>query len=215
MLFESPDLVVVAYTLSIYAAIVMSPGPNFALVSRLALQGRRDACNGAIVGLAAAATFYAILAMVGLAAILTEIAWLARGVQIVGGLYLIYLGISAWRSAGQASTTPLLVKEPSNASFNKGFRLGAIVTLSNPKAIAFFVGLYAVAVPIDASIGTRMVILLGGVFLELSWYGLVSKLLSQGAPRALYQAYAKWIDRVIGSVLVLFGTKLIFESRSS
>ncbi len=48
----SIDYAVVTYTLGIYAAIVVSPGPNFALVSRLALQGRKTACWGAICGLA-------------------------------------------------------------------------------------------------------------------------------------------------------------------
>jgi threonine/homoserine/homoserine lactone efflux protein len=86
------DIAVVLYTLGIYPAIVISPGPGFALVSRMALQGERHKRNGAIFGLAVAATFYAFLAMFGLAAVLNQIGCLARAVQILGGLYLVYLG---------------------------------------------------------------------------------------------------------------------------
>ena len=46
----SLDLVVIASTLGIFAAVVVSPGPNFALISRLALQGHRTAANGAVAG---------------------------------------------------------------------------------------------------------------------------------------------------------------------
>ncbi|WP_299549383.1 LysE family transporter [uncultured Tateyamaria sp.] len=93
------DLTVVLYVAGVYAAIVVSPGPGFVLVSRLALRGEGKVCNGVIAGLATAATFYAFLAMIGLAALLNQLGWLAIAVQIAGGLYLIHLGLTSWRSS--------------------------------------------------------------------------------------------------------------------
>ena len=205
------DYTVVTYTLGIYAAIVISPGPNFALVSRLSLQGRIVTCCGAIVGLALAATLYAFLAMVGLTAILSQIGWLARGVQIVGGLYLIYLGLSMWHASVQQKTPGQGDSERVQNSFISGLRLGSLVNLSNPKAITFFVGLYAVAVPPDASPETRVAILAGGAAIELGWYGLVSSILSQEPFRKAYQSGAEWIERLIGSILILFGVRLVLN----
>jgi threonine/homoserine/homoserine lactone efflux protein len=63
------DLIVVLTVLTLYAAIVVSPGPNFALVSRLTLRREDRAAWGATLGLALAATFYGLLAMVGLSAL--------------------------------------------------------------------------------------------------------------------------------------------------
>lgn len=205
------DFAIVAYTLGIYAAIVISPGSNFALVSRLAFQGRRYACGGAIVGLATAATFYAVLAMIGLAALLNEIGWLARSVQVAGGLYLIYLGVSAWWSAKQAVDAAAESDQTDRGTFLTGLRLGVIVNLSNPKGISFFVGLYAVAVPPDATWATRFSILTGGAALEFLWYGMVAALLSRGPFRTFYSASAKWIERAIGSALIFFGTRLVMD----
>lgn len=82
------DFFVVTYTLGIFAAIVISPGTNFALVSRMVLQGRNQAAIYATIGSILATSFYAILTMVGVAAVLNQIAWLVRAVQICGGLYL-------------------------------------------------------------------------------------------------------------------------------
>jgi threonine/homoserine/homoserine lactone efflux protein len=91
-----PELITIATALGLYAAVVVSPGPNFALVSRLAVSGARPAAAGAILGLAFAAALYAILTMTGLGLLLTRVGWLASAIQIAGGCYLVYLGIMAW-----------------------------------------------------------------------------------------------------------------------
>lgn len=204
------DAAVVLYALGVYAAIVVSPGPGFALVSRLALHGEQRRCSGAIVGLAIAATFYALLAMVGLAAILNQIGWLARTVQILGGLYLVYLGLNAWKSSVKtgASQAPHPDKD---RSFYQGIRVGFLVNLSNPKAIAFFVSLYAVVVPVDAHWTTRACILFSGALMELVWYWLVRKTLTRRIFRTFYLAWASWIERILGTVLIFFGGRLIFS----
>ena len=207
------DLNVVFYTLGIYAAIVVSPGPNFALVSRLALQGRTYATQGAIFGLAFAATFYAILAMLGLSALLAEVGWLVRAVQIAGGLYLIYLGLVSWRSNEKGNIKPVTGTHSTNtlSDVAEGLKIGAIVNLANPKGIAFFVGLYAVAVPLEVNMATRVSVLLGGILLELSWYNFVALVLSRRAPRKVYDNARLSIDRIIGSILIVVGGKMVLN----
>lgn len=207
------DLNVLFYTLGIYAAIVVSPGPNFALISRLALQGRTYATQGAISGLALAATFYAVLAMFGLSALLLNFSWLVRGVQIIGGAYLVYLGVLSWRTQG-VDVVNSNYNEPAgsiNAELYSGLKVGALVNLSNPKGIAFFIGLYAVAVPLDTNMMTRVSILLGGIFLELVWYNLVAIILSRSYPRKVYDKARTFIDKAIGTVLIIVGGKMILN----
>lgn len=82
------DFATVLATLALYLAIVVSPGPSFALISRMAVAGERRAALGATLGLAAGATVYAVLTMTGLAVVLGQIGWLARALQVAGGGYL-------------------------------------------------------------------------------------------------------------------------------
>jgi threonine/homoserine/homoserine lactone efflux protein len=208
--FSHTDTAVVIYTLGIYAAIVVSPGPGFALVSRVALQGAHEKCNGAILGLVIAATFYAFLAMVGLAAILNQVGWLARTIQILGGLYLIYLGVSAWKTSSQTPKNQNASSD-SGHGFRNGIRTGLLVNLSNPKAIAFFVSLYAAIVPADAHWTTRALILGGGALMELTWYKIVGRTLSRRVFQVLYRAWAGWIERALGTVLIVFGSRLVLN----
>lgn len=207
----SAELVVIMTVLALYAAIVISPGPNFALISRLAISGARQTSIGATLGLACAATIYAILSMSGLALLLTQIGWLAGAVQIAGGLFLVYLGVKSWlhRPVAEGSDSIPLAHD----SFARGLRLGLLVNLSNPKGIAFFISLYAATIPPGTSTPAKIAILSGGFALEMLWYGLVVWLLSTGPARAAYKRFGVWIERIMGTFLVLFGVRLIFEKR--
>lgn len=205
----STELMTIATVLGLYAAIVVSPGPNFALISRLAVSGKRPTAVGATFGLAIAATAYAILTMAGLAVVLTRIRWLATLIQIAGGLYLVYLGIKAWMATKPSGSAEEIEGGPSGAL--RGLRMGLIVNLSNPKGIVFFIGLYAVTIPPDLALWAKLIILAGGFFLEISWYGLAIVLLSTRPARAAYDRFGLWIERVIGTLLAAFGIRLIAE----
>lgn len=205
------DFFVVTYTLGIFAAIVISPGTNFALVSRMVLQGRNQAAIYATIGSILATSFYAILTMVGVAAVLNQIAWLVRAVQICGGLYLIYLGLMAWLHAGKLNELfePLSFGASRTKNALDGLKLGITVELSNPKSIAFYVGLYAVAIPIDASFATRSAILLGSAAIQLTWYCLIISIFSRAPFQKLYQRWSEWIERTLGTVLIAFGLRMV------
>jgi threonine/homoserine/homoserine lactone efflux protein len=208
------DLTVITTVLTLYAAIVVSPGPNFALVSRLALRREDRTAWGATLGLALAATFYGMLAMVGLSAILPQVGWVTRIVQIGGGLYLAWLGIQAWRHAGSMTNSTSTYGSWSVTGTRqawRGVRLGALVNLSNPKGIAFFVSLYAVAVPPETALWAKATILASSFAIEIVWYGLVIVALSTGRARRVYDRFGAWIERAIGSVLIFFGVRLATE----
>ena len=205
----APEIMIILTTLGLYAIAVVSPGPNFALISRLALAGSRQAAVGATIGLALSATFYAILTIAGLSALLTRVGWLASLIQIAGGCYLIYLGVKTWLEAkpkrlGERSAS-------TQETAGRGFRTGIIVNLSNPKVITFFLSLYAVTMPIEAPVWTRLAVLIGGFLLEIVWYGLVILLFSTPPARAAYDRAGHWIERAAGTALTVFGLKLISE----
>jgi threonine/homoserine/homoserine lactone efflux protein len=205
----SSEIAVVATTLGFYALAVASPGPNFALISRLALSGSRSAAIGATLGLALSATFYAILTITGLSIALIRIGWLASIVQIAGGCYLIYLGVKAWLGAKHSPSPERQGSAHETALY--GFRTGIIVNLANPKVITFFLSLYAVTVPVGSSVWTKLALLTGGFFVEVLWYGLVIVLLSTPPARAAYDRAGQWIERAVGTALAVFGFRLISE----
>lgn len=202
------DLAVVLATLAIYGAIVVSPGPSFAFVLRLATAGERRAGYGATLGLACGATVYAMLAMGGLAAMLSGIGWLARVLQVAAGAYLIWLGIAAWRSAA-APAAPVTGGATDTSRFGPGLWKGFLMCLSNPKAIVFFAGLYASAIPADTALWARAAIIGCAFFMELAWYGSVVAVLSRPAMRKRYDRARQPLQRMTACLLVMFGGKSV------
>jgi len=209
----SLDLSVIAFVLAIYIATVVTPGSTFLFMSRLSLRVRRIEGAGAAVGIAVATTGYVVLAMSGLAWLLDQARWLARAVQILGGLYLIFLGVQAWRASRENAEAAAVDSDSvqDRRDFWSGFRMGALVVWSNPKGVLFFVSLYAAAIPVDASLATKGVVLAGGTSIELIWNALVVTVLAGKKASLVYKRVAKWIERTIGTVLAFFGVRLILD----
>ncbi len=202
--------VVVVTTLGLYFAAVVSPGPSFLLVMGTAAVGEREVGMGAVFGLAIASAVYATLTMAGVAVVLSEVGWLARVVQVLGGLYLVVLGWRLVRTRPAAAAEPL---PATRRGWRSGLRRGLLVNLSNPKGIAFFVGLYAAAVPPSTGLGARLVILAAAFVIEVGWYGAVVLTFSRAPVRRVYRRLGWLVDRAVGALFMVFGARLLLALR--
>jgi threonine efflux protein len=86
--------------LLVHLVAVTSPGPAFLNVSRHSLRYNRRSALACAGGTAAASIFWAVAATFGLAALLSQAAWLYQTLKLIGGCYLIWLGIQSWCQAG-------------------------------------------------------------------------------------------------------------------
>ena len=190
--------------LAIWFLAVVSPGPAFLVVSQTAAGRSRRAAFGVSLGIASGALLYATLTLAGLAVVITRISWLGFSLRFVGAAYLVYLGIALWRAPpGEIAGDAI-----EGSTLAKGFRTGLLTALTNPKGIAFFLSLFAVALPHDLSAAQSVLLLSTGFAVELAWYVLVSLAFSTSRLRALYLRARKSIERVLGSALVLLGLRL-------
>jgi threonine efflux protein len=195
-----------AGVLAIWLLAVVSPGPAFLVLSQLAAGRSRAAALGAALGIAVGAMVFAALTLWGLGVLVTQIAWLGTALRIAGAVYLVYLGLSLFTAA--AEKLPEQPASTREGDVLAGFRTGLLTALTNPKAIAFFLSLFAVALPPALTLAGKLALLAGGFTLEISWYVLVALVLSTGRLRALYARARKGIDRLLGAALVLLGVRL-------
>ncbi len=123
-----------AYVLTTVVVLAI-PGPTILLVVTRSLNHgaavRRATVGGVVLGDLVAMT----AAMLGAGAILLASAQLFTALRVVGGLYLVWLGIRTWRSRG----SQWVVGEPVEADPRRVFGESFAVTATNPKSIAFFV----------------------------------------------------------------------------
>lgn len=125
------------WLLYLAAAIGLSvtPGPNSLLVlTHGALHGhRKAACT--VAGSALGFTLLIGLSMAGIGALLQASAHALTVLKIVGGAYLVWLGIQLWRAPA------LDLRAGADTADARGralFRDGLLTALSNPKALLFY-----------------------------------------------------------------------------
>jgi L-lysine exporter family protein LysE/ArgO len=81
-------------------------------------------------------TFLIILAVLGVSVVVFSFAWLKSIIFMIGILFLIYIGWTVWRSAGQTSNK----KDPMSLSTKKQVMFAMSVSLLNPHAILVTIG---------------------------------------------------------------------------
>ncbi|MCP3873843.1 MAG: LysE family translocator [Desulfobacteraceae bacterium] len=116
--------------------LAATPGPGvFAVVSRSLASGFIPSL-GVIVGIIIGDIFFLLFAILGLSVIAQSMGNFFVVVKIIGGAYLIFLGIKIWISK------PVPVQEANRKKNMKygNFLSGLFITLSNPKVILFYCG---------------------------------------------------------------------------
>ena len=71
------------------------------MVARTALAVSRNAGLAASVGMGAGGVVFAFAALLGLHAVFVAVPWAYTALRVVGGAYLVYLGVIIWRGAAQ------------------------------------------------------------------------------------------------------------------
>jgi len=186
----------------------VSPGPSFLFVARLSIAQTRKNGIFAAVGMGIGGMVFALLALLGLKAVFISIPWLYTVLKILGGMYLVYVGIQIWRGAQETIEMQVDDCEMRHTPW-KSCITALFTQLSNPKPAIFYGSIFAALLPQTMSWHFSFVLLLMVFLIETAWYCVVALLLSASAPRMVYLRSKFWIDRVAGTVMGLLGAKLI------
>ena len=201
------SLEVFALVIAIHAIALVSPGPDFAVVTRLSIVSGRRAGMWAATGVAASIGIYVLVCLLGLSLVLAALPGLSRFLSIAGALYLAWLGIQCLRSTGALPTA--------TASPHDGhaFLTGLFTNLLNPKAMLYFGSI------LSQVIGTRLSpaegVLLWAVLVveSMLWFSMVAGLFSSQKVLRWLSGRLKWFDRMVGVVLLGLAAKVAASSR--
>ena len=188
----------------------MSPGPSFLLVARTALAISRPAGLAAALGMGIGGVLFALLALLGLMALLNAVPVLYLALKLCGGGYLLYLGYRIWRGA----TQPLALdtSPATDGSCWRAFWLGLGTQVSNPKTAIVYTSIFASLLPRDVPVAILVGLPVLIFFIEFIWYSLVTLVLSAPAPRKRYLAAKHYVDRAAGGIMALLGIKLMTQA---
>jgi len=208
----SLDLVQAGSFLAVAVAVTLAPGPDNLMILSLGLARGRRAGLAFGLGCALGCLSHTALAALGVGALIAASPTAFLALQIVGGIYLVWLGLGAWRSRTPPAPTILSSSGPKPSVWPL-FRRGLVANAINPKVVLFFLAFLPQFVVVGRADSEAMqMATLGGLFTlqAVVLFGLIgwfSGMIGQGLGRI--PGAARRLEQVAGTIFIGLGLRLI------
>ena len=193
--------------------VILLPGTGVIYTLALGISGGFRAGLLAAFGCTLGIIPHILASIVGLAAVLHASAVAFEVLRYIGVAYLLFI---AWSLVRESNALDL---GPERAPVEKALRIirkGLLTNILNPKLSLFFLAFLPQFIPADASDATAQMLLLGGIFMALTFLvfalyaalaaGLRRQVLSR--PRIMV-----WTQRSFAAALGLMGLRLALADR--
>jgi threonine efflux protein len=200
----------VLIALFIYILGISSPGPSNLAIAHTSIYAGRKAGVCFALGVTIGSFFWGICAASGLQPLLSKYSDLLYILKILGAFYFLYLAYNSFKMLMKKEYKKVEIKE-SKSSLSKYFFSGIMMHLLNPKAIAVWIAIIAVALPNGQntiSIYIPVILCLPfGIIIFISYAFMFSneKVVNK------YFNFKKYIDGFIGITFSIVGCKLLFD----
>ena len=187
-----------------------SPGPSLVVVLSLTASEGRKAGYIASLGHGFGVFIYALISATGLAIVLNSYRQLYISIQILGAIFLFYLGI---RIIGSS-----LFKKSDNKSqdivssiFSSRLIDGFLIAILNPKIAVFFFSLFSQFLVAGQTFTIHLgMATMAGVIDTFAYLTLVS-LVSTSIMRKFITIYKKSVEFAFGLLLIILALSLCFK----
>ena len=203
----------------LYLAALISPGPNLLLLTHTAASSSRRAAMGVAFGIATGTLMWVAVAVFGVQKIFDAAPALQTGLRAVGGMYLLYLAFSLFRSMWADRKTTLdtgevvVIPAGKEAGQRTYFRRGLLTNLTNPKSLAFWTSVAVVSLDPNAPLATRISAVMMVGMMGLVWHIGLAYLFSTPPAQRAYLRAKPVLSLITGVVMGAFGTRLLLGLR--
>ncbi|WMY85848.1 LysE family transporter [Pseudomonas shirazica] len=181
---------------------VISPGADFAMVTRSSYAQGRKAGLAAAVGIALGVQVHVLYTVLGIAVIISQSPTLFLGMKVLGAGYLVYLGFQSLTNTRRISLDGVAA---SATSVTQALRTGFLTNALNPKTMLFVISAFTQVVQPGGSLVLDFAY---GAFMSVAhwlWFSLVAVFFSSAALRKAMIERQRLVDRVIGLALIGLG----------
>lgn len=194
--------------------LAITPGPDTFLTIRYSLSGARHGIAAA-VGSGIGSLLWAATVALGLGAVLERSASAFVVVKVVGGLYLLYLGVTGFIRRGVASGNDSPPSgAPTRPSTRAALYAGLFSCVLNPKVGLFFLAVVPQFLPAGtAGFGSIMVLGLIDGMVAIAWLVLLAVTAAKAVVWLQKPKVTRTIERISSGVLVLLGAGVLATAR--
>ncbi len=190
--------------------VTVTPGPGTAMIVRIAARDGRPTALRAVAGNSCGVLLWGAMSALGVSSLVlaSEIAY--DLLRVVGAAVLILLGIRSLFRRNSPDAVRDSVPQPLSG---RGWRLGLVTSVANPKLAAFFIALFPQflsphAAVLPAALTMAAVI----VAFDVLWFSSLTWLVDR-AGLLLKPRLQRTLERITGVVLIGLGARLATEAR--
>jgi threonine/homoserine/homoserine lactone efflux protein len=198
------------FTLFLASGILLNltPGPDTAYILGRSIAQGRSAGVASAFGIMAGSICHTCAAALGLSAILAASAWAFTAIKLIGGCYLLFLGIRMIVQRVEQLNVPSGFRRHTTAA---AFRQGVLTNVLNPKVALFFLAFLPQFIDPASPFKIPAFVVLGFTFvttgtiwcLILAWFSaaFTEKLRTN-------RAITRFMNRAVGSLFVFLGLRM-------
>ncbi|PCI92779.1 lysine transporter LysE [Candidatus Aerophobetes bacterium] len=186
---------------------MISPGPDFAIVTQYGLKASRKAAFFASCGVAVALIIHVLYCVTGVALFLNSSPRALLLIKFLGGIYLSYLGIKSMLGAGDDG----LQKE---IKLKNAFAAGFFCNLLNPKATVFLLSLFGIFAKSMNTLASKFVFGMMIPILAIVYFSFLSYIITHPKFLPFLQKKRKYFTWVMGAVISVIGVVGIISAVS-
>jgi threonine/homoserine/homoserine lactone efflux protein len=196
--------------LGVFTLAIVSPGPNFILVTNTALNDSRSAGLMTSLGVATGSGLFALAGLAGLLPLVHALPHFGELMRFAGGGYLLWLGFDMLRTC----RLPLAAKQGAQADDGAGgagrqFRTGLLTNLTNPKAWAFYLSLFTLVMQPGLPLWAKGFLNLCMFSISLAWYAAMALVISSRRLQPVFLGWRPLLQGLLGCFLLLLGGRIL------
>lgn len=192
---------------SVWLVAAVVPGPEVLTIIHATTTGGRRCGLATVLGIVAGTIIWGMAGYSGIAVLLQIAPWSYLLLKLMGGAYLIFLGIGLLRSARDRQGTATGVAQPGSVAC-AWFR-GLAVNLANPESAVLVASIYAVSLPPEPGLALGAAVIAVIALISLGWYSVLVLAVGNVRWMGVRMRFGRWIARLAGGALVLLGARLM------
>ena len=184
---------------------VMSPGPDYVLISRQSIRYGRKIALWSAGGIGVGILFHSVLAATGILILIASNDFYLSILKLICCSYLLYLGISSIVNTSDFNQTSL---QKNRWSSSGGFLVGLLTNITNIKALLFFITLFGVVLNTQH----KEILLIYGIYMAVAtfiWFAFISFIFTSDIFRSRFIDYFKFFEKLLGVVLIMIAVQII------
>ena len=194
----------------VHLLAVMSPGPDFVMISRNSLVYSRKVGIYSAIGLGFGILVHVTYSLIGIGLIISKSILLFSILKFIGAAYLIYIGYKCLRA--KPHREQVIEEKQSDLGKFAAIRMGFLTNVLNPKASLFFFALFTQVINPQTPKAIQVLYGLEMSVMTFAWFALVAAILSHNLIQARFASVQHYLERTFGVILIALGVKVALSS---